>query len=65
MKNIDIYKMKLDGTGKDYVRITHFNDYQGWKSSNPVISSDGKMMAFQVDHATDASAGIGVAAVPL
>ncbi|QHN05564.1 hypothetical protein FTO74_15375 [Granulicella sp. WH15] len=59
MKNIDIYKMKLDGTGKDYVRITHFNDYQGWKSSNPVISTDGKMMAFQVGHSTDASAGIG------
>jgi hypothetical protein len=48
--NIDIYKLKLDGTGKDFVRLTHFNDYMGWKASNPVISSDGKMMAFQIAH---------------
>ena len=23
--NIDIWKLKLDGTGKDFVRLTHFN----------------------------------------
>src|SRR5262249_44716731 len=25
--NIDIWKLKLDGTGKDFTRLTHFNDY--------------------------------------
>lgn len=57
-RNIDIYKLRLDGTGKDFERITHFNDYEGWKASNPVISSDGRMMAFQVAHSADA-AGVG------
>jgi hypothetical protein len=26
MRNIDIWKLRLDGTGKDFVRVTHFND---------------------------------------
>jgi hypothetical protein len=57
-RNIDIWKLRLDGTGKDFVRITNFNDYEGWKASNPVLSTDGKMMAFQVAHSADA-AGVG------
>lgn len=56
--NIDIYKLRLDGTGKDFVRMTHFNDYEEWKASNPVISTDGRLMAFQVAHTTEA-AGVG------
>jgi len=55
---VDIYKLKLDGTGEDYVRMTYFSDYKGYKSSNPVISDDGKYMAFQMALATDL-AGIG------
>src|SRR6266513_2095133 len=31
--NIDIWKLKLDGTGKDFTRLTHFNDYAGGKAS--------------------------------
>jgi hypothetical protein len=57
-RNIDLYKLRLDGTGKDFVRMTHFNDYEGWKASNPVISTDGKIMAFQVAHSAD-NAGVG------
>jgi hypothetical protein len=57
-RNIDLYKLRLDGTGKDFVRMTNFNDYEGWKASNPVISTDGKIMAFQVAHSAD-SAGVG------
>lgn len=56
--NIDIWKLRLDGTGKNYERLTHFNDYEGWKASNPVISTDGKTMAFQVAHTAD-RAGVG------
>jgi len=56
--NIDIYKLRLDGTGKDLVRLTHFNDYEGGKASNPVVSSDGKYMAFQFANTTD-PAGVG------
>jgi len=56
--NIDIWKLKLDGTGKDFVRLTHFNDYEGGKASNPVVSTDGKYMAFQFANTID-PAGVG------
>lgn len=56
--NIDIWKLKLDGTGKDFTRLTHFNDYEGGKASNPVVSRDGRFMAFQAAKTTDA-AGVG------
>ena len=56
--NIDIWKLKLDGTGKNFTRLTNFNDYIASKASNPVISTDGKYMAFQSAKTTDA-AGVG------
>ena len=58
MSQIDIWKLKLDGTGRDFVRLTNFNDYEGGKASNPVISSDGNFMAFQYAKTTD-PAGVG------
>lgn len=58
MRNIDIWKLRLDGTGKDFVRLTNFNDYEGWKASNPVVSTDGRYMAFQIARTTD-EAGVG------
>jgi hypothetical protein len=57
-QNIDIWKLKLDGTGKDFKRLTNFNDYEGFKSSNPVVSTDGRFMAFQLAHPAD-QAGVG------
>jgi len=56
--NIDIWKLKLDGSGKDFVRLTHFNDYEAGKASNPVVSTDGRFMAFQTAKTTD-PAGVG------
>jgi hypothetical protein len=56
--NIDIWKLRLDGTGKDFTRLTHFNDYEGGKAANPVISTDGRFMAFQVGKSGD-PAGVG------
>jgi hypothetical protein len=56
--NIDIWKLKLDGRGKDFTRLTNFNDYEGYKASNPVVSTDGRFMAFQVAHPQD-EAGVG------
>jgi Tol biopolymer transport system component len=38
---------------------THFNDYEVSKASNPVISTDGRFMAFQTAKAGD-PAGVGV-----
>ena len=56
--NIDIWKLRLDGTGKDFQRLTFFNDYEGFKASNPVISTDGKLMGFQLARTVD-EAGVG------
>lgn len=56
--NIDIWKLRLDGTGKDFVRLTYFNDYEGGKASNPVVSTDGRFMVFQSARTTD-EAGVG------
>ena len=57
-REIDIWKLRMDGTGKDFVRVTQFNDYQGWKASNPVVSTDGRRMAFQIARTAD-EAGVG------
>ena len=35
--NIDIWKLKLDGTGKDFTWLTYFNDFEGGKASPPII----------------------------
>jgi Tol biopolymer transport system component len=57
-REIDIWKLKLDGAGKDFTRLTHFNDYQGWKASNPMVSRNGAFMAFQIAKTKD-EAGVG------
>src|SRR5262249_23628708 len=56
--NIDIWKLRLDGSGKYFTRLTHFNDYEGGKASNPVVSTDGRFMALQVARVCD-PAGVG------
>jgi hypothetical protein len=56
--NIDIWKLRLYGTGQDFTRLTNFNDYEGGKASNPVVSTDGRFMAFQSARTTD-EAGVG------
>jgi Tol biopolymer transport system component len=55
--HIDIWKLKLDGSG-ELTRLTYFSDCPGYKSSNPVVSDDGKLMAFQMGMAKD-EAGVG------
>jgi Tol biopolymer transport system component len=57
-RNIDIWKLRLDGTGKSFTRLTTFNDHEGWKASNPVVSRNGRFMAFQVARTAD-EAGVG------
>lgn len=54
---IDIYKLALDGSGKTE-RLTNFADYPGYKASNPVVSDDGRYMAFQFAKKGDV-AGVG------
>jgi hypothetical protein len=54
---IDIHKLALDGSGK-YERLTRFSDYKSWKATNPVVSDDGRFMAFQCARYGD-PAGVG------
>jgi Tol biopolymer transport system component len=55
--HVDLWKLKLDGSGA-YERLTYFSDYPGFKASNPVVSDDGKFIAFQMAKSREA-AGIG------
>lgn len=57
IQSIDIHRLALDGSG-EYRRITNFNDYEGYKATNPVVSDDGKFIAFQVAYVGD-PAGVG------
>jgi len=57
VQHIDIYKLALDGSGRTR-RMTFFSDYPGYKASNPVVSDDGRYIAFQVARRGD-SAGVG------
>jgi Tol biopolymer transport system component len=57
-RQMDIYKLRLDGTGKDFQRLTYFNDYETYKASNSVVSTDGRFMAFQVARGFD-EPGVG------
>ena len=53
----DIYKLALDGSGHTE-RLTFFADYAGYKSTNPVVSDDGRYIAFQFAKRGD-MAGVG------
>jgi hypothetical protein len=55
--HVDLWKLALDGSGR-YERLTFFSDVPGYKASNPVVSDDGKRIAFQMAKAGEA-AGVG------
>ena len=44
---IELYRLRLDGTGKDSVRLTHFSEVEGFRASNPVVRDDRRLIAFQ------------------
>jgi len=54
---VDLWRLKLDGSGA-YERLTYFSDYPGYKASNPVVSDDGRFIAFQMATSREA-AGVG------
>lgn len=55
---IDIWKLKLEPNSQDFTRVTHWGEYRGYKASNPVVSADGKRIAFQSARSKD-PAGVG------
>lgn len=46
-KYIDIWKLRLEPGSTDFLRLTRWGEYEGYKASNPVVSPDGKWIAFQ------------------
>ena len=56
--HIDIWKLPLVPNATEYVRMTHWGEYEGYKASNPVVSPDGKTIAFQSARSKD-PAGVG------
>ena len=56
-ENVDFYRLKLDGSGR-MDRLTFFAESGRFKGTNPVVSDDGRFIAFQVPFAT-LEAGLG------
>ncbi|NUR53787.1 MAG: hypothetical protein HOQ29_05020 [Acidobacteria bacterium] len=55
---IDIWKLRLEPNSDDFTRVTHWGEYAGYKASNPVVSPDGRRIAFQSARSKD-PAGVG------
>jgi Tol biopolymer transport system component len=53
----DIFKLALDGSGS-VTRMTCFANVPTYRASNPVVSDDGRYMAFQMGR-TGVAAGTG------
>ena len=53
----DIFKLTLDGSGK-MERLTYFAEVPTYRASNPVVSDDGRYMAFQMGR-SGVAAGTG------
>ena len=55
---IDLWKLILEPNGKNFVRLTRWGDYLGYKATNPDVSPDGKWIAFQSGRVGE-EAGVG------
>lgn len=62
---IDLWKLKLDGSGRR-VRLTRFFDRAPWRASNSNVSPDGKWLAFMVNtYTSEAGYGMGLGLMDL
>jgi hypothetical protein len=57
---IDAWKLALDGSGKAE-RLTFFTDFKGYKAGEPVVSDDGRHLAFTLGKSgMEAGQGFGL-----
>jgi hypothetical protein len=57
-RHIDLWKLTLVPNSTEFVRMTRWGDFDGYKASNPTVSPDGKWFAFQSARSVD-PAGVG------
>ena len=57
-RHIDLWKLTLVPNSTEFVRMTRWGDWDGYKASNPTVSPDGQWFAFQSARSTD-PAGVG------
>ena len=57
-KTIDIWKLELKPGNSEMTRVTRWGDFPGNKASNPVVSPDGRAIAFQSGRMGEES-GVG------
>lgn len=57
-KYIDIWKLALPPAAPSFVRMTRWGEWDGYKASNPTVSPDGRVFAFQSARSVD-PAGVG------
>lgn len=61
----DVWRLKLDGSG-ERVRITRMVERKPWRASNPVVSPDGKWLAYMINlHTSEAGYGMGLGLLDL
>ena len=56
--HVDLWRLATDGSRTYDRRYTRFSDTPGYKASNPVVSDDGRWIAFQLATPAEA-AGVG------
>jgi hypothetical protein len=62
---IDLWKLKLDGSGRR-VRMTRFFDRAPWRASNSNVSPDGRWLAFMVNtYTSEPGFGMGLGLMDL
>lgn len=62
---IDLWKLKLDGSGRR-VRMTRMIDHAPWRASNSNVSPDGRWLAFMINTYTSESGfGMGLGLLDL
>jgi len=54
---LDIWRLTLTNGSKRFERVTRWGDFAGYKASNPVVSPDGRFIAFQSARVGQAAGG--------